>query len=168
MESKAAVLLVVIVDTPQLRWFVAGVERDGTLMPLLRSEEGDLAPYREGDADQQLGFLRHRLCGVVQRGCDRLWAQGKKAGQFVFWFDGRLPDPSGELTERVAEHFVQWMLNPPVIVFASEAGAMGKLTKLAGEMAPAQEAVMQTALPQLSVSRADLGAWELSRKKPTS
>src|SRR5271154_150870 len=106
MQSKSPVALIVLVEKPRLRWFAAGLSLEcGEVIPLLRSEEGDLAPYREGDVEQQLTFLRHRLCGVLQRASDRLWARELKPCQFVVLFPQRLDD--GDLTQRLADHFVQ-------------------------------------------------------------
>ena len=62
-----------------------------------------------------LGFIG--LCGVLQRGCDRLWGRDSKACQFVFVFEGLLTEPTGTLTRSVADHFTQWMLNPPGVVY---------------------------------------------------
>src|SRR5262245_51840597 len=117
MTQKAPRLLVVLVDSARLRWFVAAFGLDGHPEPLLRSVDGDLARYQELEYDDQVSFLRHRFCGVVQRGCDRLWARELKACHFVFVFEGLLPDATGGLTQAVAEHFTLWMINPPVVAF---------------------------------------------------
>src|SRR5437899_1907017 len=122
METKTPAMLVVLVETARLRWFVASVPRDGPSVPLICSEDDDLGKYRDLDFDEQVAFLRHRFCGVLQRGCDRLWARTCKACQFVFVFEGPVPAATGELTRAIADHFVQWMLNPPVAVFVSANG----------------------------------------------
>jgi hypothetical protein len=163
MEAKAPVMLLVLVETARLRWFVAAVGLDGQTVPLLRSEEGDLEKYRGLDFDEQVAFLRHRFCGVLQRGNDRLWARNCKACQFVFVFEGLLPEPTGGLTQAVAEHFTQWMLNPPVVVFNRPDDA--RLETLAGELDPAREELLAGRLGGLCAAREDPGAWELSRKK---
>lgn len=169
MESKAPALLVVVVDTDNLAWFVAGIGLDGTLFPLLRSEADDLSPYVGLDTDEQLIFLRHRLCGVLQRGCDRLFPLGMKACQFVFLFQGRLPDTAADLTERVADHFVQWMLNPPVVVYTTPRhhGSNGTslLEKLAGDIDAPYLDVLRAARRKLLVATADNARWEVSRRK---
>lgn len=167
MVSKAPVLLVVVVDPARLAWFVAGIGLDGSLLPLLRSEAGDLKAYQGLDRDDQLVFLRHRLCGVVQRGCDRLWMQEKKARQFVFLFEGRLPDASAELTEQIADHFVQWMLNPPVVVYTAGGTARPNepLHKLAGDVEPALEKILHANLGKLLSATTEPGLWELARRK---
>src|SRR4051812_40792050 len=116
MEHKSPVMLLVLVDVARLRWFVASIALDGQTVPLLRSDEGDLEKYRELSFDEQVAFLRHRFCGVLQRGCDRIWARNNKACQFVFFFEGQLLDATGQLTQAVADHFTEWMLNPPVVV----------------------------------------------------
>src|SRR5262249_3886796 len=86
MGTKTPVVLLVLVETARLRWFVAALGLDGQAVPLLRSEEGDLEKYRGLAFDEQVAFLRHRFCGVLQRGCDRLWARDSKACQFAFVF----------------------------------------------------------------------------------
>ena len=169
MQPKAPVVLLVLVEAARLRWFVAALSLDGQLIPLLRSEVGDLERYQGLDFDEQVAFLRHRFCGALQRGCDRLWAREKKACQFVFVFDGPLADGTGALTQAVADHFVQWMLNPPVAVFAS-AGALAPgdapaLDKLAGEMDPSLEPLLHARLGELLAAREDPGRWELVARK---
>jgi hypothetical protein len=169
VETKVPVLLVVLVETVRLRWFVASVGLGGQVAPLLRSEIGDLERYRGLDFDEQLAFLRHRFCGVVQRGCDRIWARGEKARQFVFVFDGLLAEPTGELTRAIAEHFTLWMLNPPVAVFVSpdgfDRGGTPRLENLAGDLDPPLAEVLRYRLGDLLGVREFEGAWELSRKK---
>src|SRR5438128_1583123 len=143
MHSKAPVLLLVLVETARLRWFVAVLGLDGRAVPLLRSDVGDLEKYRTLDFDEQVAFLRHRFCGVLQRGCDRIWARESMTCQFVFVFDGLIPDPTSTLTQVVAEHFTQWMLNPPVVVFQHTGGPgrgeAPRLNKLAGDLDRARE-----------------------------
>jgi hypothetical protein len=168
MGPKAPVLLVVLVETGRLRWFVAAVGLDGRAAPLLRSEEGDLEKYRGLPFDEQVAFLRHRFCGVLQRGCDRIWARDEKARQFAFVFERPLPEPTGRLTGAVAEHFVQWMLSPPVVVLVSADGfdtAAPRLDKVAGDIDAPLEELLRSRLGALLAARADESAWELSRKK---
>jgi hypothetical protein len=165
MESRTPVLLVVQVETVRLRWFVAALGLDGQLTPLLCSEVGDLDKYKTLDFDEQVAFLRHRFCGVLQRGCDRLYPRGLKASHFVFLFEEPLPEPTGELTERVAEHFAVWMLNPPAVVFL-QADAASRLVKVAGDLDAPLTDLLQTRLSYLLAARNDAAAWELSRKKP--
>ncbi len=165
MEGKTPVLLLVLVETTRLRWFVASVGLDGRATPLLRSEIGDLERYRGLDFDEQVAFLRHRFCGVLQRGCDRIWARGEKARQFVIVFEGPLPEPTGELTRTVAEHFTLWMLNPPVAVFVHAGGEPPRLDALAGELDPTLTEPLRASLGGLLAVREDEGAWELARKK---
>jgi hypothetical protein len=168
MEPKTPVLLVVLVETSRLRWFVAELGLDGTAAPLLRSDVGDLEKYRGLDFDGQVSFLRHRFCGVLQRGCDRLWARGDKACQFAFVFEAPLPEPTGQLTAAVAEHFVQWLLNPPVAVLVSADGfeAPGpRLETVAGAIDAPLADLLRSRLGGLLAARADEGRWELSCKK---
>jgi hypothetical protein len=169
MEAKAPVVLVVLVETVRLRWFVASVGLEGPAAPLLRSEIGDLERYRSLDFDEQVAFLRHRFCGVLQRGCDRIWARGEKARQFVFVFEGLLAEPTGELTRAVAEHFTLWMLNPPVVVLVSADGFdrpdLSRLEKLAGEIDAPLDGLVRARLGGLLALREDAAAWELAPKK---
>jgi hypothetical protein len=171
METKEPVLLVVLVESARLRWFVAAVGLDGVVTPLLCSVEGDLATYQGLDFDEQTSFLRHRFCGVLQRGCDRLWPVEKKAAQFVFLFEGDLPGTTEELTLRVAEHFVMWLLDPPVVVFTSTGGFESppspRLRLLAGAIDRSLEDVLQTSLVSLFATAADPGHWEVSNRKGT-
>jgi hypothetical protein len=169
MEAKTPVLLVVLVETVRRRWFVAEVGLDGQATPLLRSEDGDLDKYLGLDFDEQVAFLRHRFCGVLQRGCDRLWARHHKACQFVFVFDGHFPEPTGLLTEAVADHYVQWMLNPPVAVLVSANGfdaAEGPRTAtMAGELDPERSRLLNASLGGLLALRENADAWELARRQ---
>lgn len=171
MDAKTPVVLVVLADLPRLRWFVAELGLDGTVSPLLRSGEGDLAAYQGQPFDEQVSFLRHRFCGVIQRGCDRLWPAGKKACQFVYLLEGNLPGTEDELTLRVAEHFAVWMLNPPVFVAASSGGfgngAAPALTQLAGTIDAPLEKLLHASLASLFAAAADPDAWELSQRKGT-
>jgi hypothetical protein len=168
MEPKTPVLLVVLVETSRLRWFVAALGLDGQAMPLLRSDVGDLETYRGLDSDGQVSFLRHRFCGVLQRGCDRLWARDSKACQFAFVFESPLAEPTGLLTAAVAEHFVLWLLNPPVAVLVSADGfdtPAPRLEMVAGFLDAPLEDLLRSRLGVLLAARADEGQWELSRKK---
>jgi hypothetical protein len=161
MDQKTPVLLVILVQTAELRWFVASLARDGQAAPLLRSDIGDLEKYRNLDFDEQVSFLRHRFCGVLQRGCDRLWARHEKACQFAFVFDEPLPESSGKLTTAVAEHFAGWLLNPPVVIYLRDTG----LHQLAGTIDEPLETLLRSQLDALLAARADVAAWELVVKK---
>jgi hypothetical protein len=164
MEQKTPVMLLVLVETARLRWFVAALGLDGQSIPLLRSEVGDLDKYLGLDFDEQVAFLRHRFCGVLQRGCDRIWARDCKACQFVLVFEGLVPDATGALTQAVADNLTQWMLNPPVAVLTAT-GAPVRLNKLAGELDAAREELLLARLGELLTAQEDPAAWELSRKK---
>jgi hypothetical protein len=167
MDTKTPVVLVVLVESQRQRWLVAALDLDGTLVPLLRSEEGDLSLYQGLPFDEQVSFLRHRFCGVLQRGCDRLWPVGKKACQFVFLFDGVLPGTTEELIPVVAEHFVLWMLNPPVVVFTINRPGPTRLHQLAGSIDRNLEVVVQETLASLVAAADDSDRWVLSQKKAT-
>lgn len=164
MEPKEPVLLLVLVETARLRWFVARLGLDGEAVPLLASAVNDLERYLGLGFDDQVAFLRHRFCGVLQRGCDRLWARNQKPCQFVFVFESPLAEPTGQLTQAVADHFTQWMLNPPVAVFVSangfDGGATPHLEKLAGELEAPREELLDAHLGTLLAARRDLSLWE--------
>lgn len=168
MEPKASAILLVLVESAQLRWFAAALGLDGHLTPLFCSEVDDLAKYRDLAFDEQVAFLRHRFCGVLQRGCDRLWARNLKARQFVFLFEGLLAEPTGALTRAIAQHFAQWLLNPPVAVFAGVQGLLPRerpqLESLAGGLDPPLEELFYGRLEELLTVREDLNAWEHVRK----
>ncbi len=143
---------------------MASVGLDGAVVPILRSADGDLATYQGQPFDEQVSFFRHRFCGVLQRGCDRLWPAGQKAAQFVFVFDGVFPDTSPELIQSVSDHFVMWMLNPPAVVYSSE---RGELTHVAGTIDESLEGVFRSALPTLRTTADDPDAWEVSQHRAT-
>jgi hypothetical protein len=165
MNPKEPVLLLVLVETARLRWFVAAIDRNGQSVPLLRSEVGDLETYLGLDFDEQLAFLRHRFCGALQRGCDRIWARGNKASHFIFVFEGLLPEPTGKLTQTLSAHLAEWMLNPPVVVFCSTDAVVPGLEKLAGQLDSPSEALLLANLAALLTAQEHPEAWELSRKK---
>ncbi len=165
MATKEPTVLVVLVESAPLRWSLAAIGHDGAVTPLVRSENGDLAAYQGVGFDDQVSFLRHRLCGVLQRGCDRLWPVGKKACQFVILFDRDLPGTTEELTRRVAEHFAEWMLNPPAVAYTMAGGS--ELRRLAGTIDGALGEVVLAAVAPLLGLAADARAWEVSHRKGT-
>jgi hypothetical protein len=171
MGDKSPVLLLVLVEATRLRWFVAALGLDGAALPLLRSEVGDLDKYLGLAFEEQVSFLRHRFCGVLQRGCDRLWARQMKACQFVFVFEASLPEAANNLTQAVADHFVEWMLNPPVVVFTCVDGFAPNETptlgRIAGEIEPRLGEILRNRLGALLAVREEENLWELSPKKRT-
>src|SRR5438270_199556 len=68
METKEPVILSLVVEADRERWLLAAVGLDGAADPLLCSPDGELAECRGFGFDYQTAFLRHRLCGVLQRG----------------------------------------------------------------------------------------------------
>ena len=54
--------------------------------------------------------------GVLQRGCDRLWRREEKPRQIVFVANGLFSEATPELTQRVADHLVEWMTSPLVVM----------------------------------------------------
>ena len=163
MEPKVPALLLILVETARLRWFVAAVGLDGTTTPLICSEPDDLEKYRGLDFDEQVAFLRHRFCGVLQRGVDRLWGRNAKACQFAFVFEEPLPEPTGKLTQTLAAHFAEWMLKPPVAVFAGTS-TLPRLDKLAGTIDAPLEELLRRQLPAVLSACRDPNAWELARQ----
>ncbi|HEY5316058.1 MAG TPA: hypothetical protein VIK18_26255, partial [Pirellulales bacterium] len=122
--------------------------------------------------DEQVGFLRHRLSGVLQRGCDRLWARAKKPCQIVLIASRALDEAAGPLTQRVADHFVEWMSNPPVVFFVCQDGfspqPLPRLDKLAGELEPARQTLLNSRLLELFQAAEEPGRWEQIPKKAYS
>ena len=153
MTAKEPVLLTVLIETARMRWLAGGIDLQHNAIPLLVSHDNDLAQYRTLEFDEQASFLRHRFCGALQRGCDRLWGLKKKACHFVFVTDQHFPDASPELTDRVAEHLVQWMANPPLVFFSVDDRSFESrpvsTTALAGELPDDYSHVWQAGLPSL-------------------
>lgn len=164
MPTKQPVLLTILIETDRMRWLVGGIDFDQQTFPLLVSQDDDLTEYRSLTFDEQASFLRHRFCGAMQRGCDRLWGVKKKACQFVFLIDDNFPDAPPELTTRVAEHLAQWMTNPPVAFFsvsgASFANRPVETNLLAGEISDEHLSTLQLALPSLLDVINKTDAWE--------
>lgn len=169
MNSKEPVLLVVLIETGAERWYVAGVSLAGEPIPLMRSKAGDLHAYVGAAPDEQVNFLRHRLSGVLQRGSDRLWGRQKKPCQIVFVADDYFTHAPPELTQQVADHFDQWMVNPPVVFFVAD-GAFSPhmLKRVAGAIESLHHEALETGLPALlsAINKNEL--WELSQRKPNS
>jgi hypothetical protein len=172
VTSKEPVLLTILVETEPLRWFAAGIRLTGDAIPLLRSEEGNLADYLGARLDDQVSFLRHRFAGVLQRGCDRLWARNLKPCQFVFVADDWLAHAPADLTHRLAAHLVEWMVNPGVTFLRTkrrfDPNRQPALETIAGSLSPEQETALTTALPGLFEEIHQPERWELIAKpKPT-
>lgn len=165
MSDREPVVLVVLIQTDSLRWFVAGIDMKSHSYPLLRSEEGNLDEYFGLELDAQISFLRHRLAGVLQRGFDRLYARSMKANSILLAADGAFPTGDTELTERLANHFVQWMISPPVsYVVTTKAFQIqheGDLSVVAGELSPSVSSLFRKALPSLVSQFAEPEYWEL-------
>jgi hypothetical protein len=167
LAAKEPVLLVVLIETATLAWRIAGVDLHGTPHPLMRSEARDLDRYRGVSFDEQVSFLRHRLSGVLQRGCDRLWGRQMKPCQIVFIADGPFPDAPPQLTQAVADHFVQWMVNPPVAFFLRrDGGSVGPLEKTAGEFRSEQDEPLREGLAALAPMLQQSEVWEVAPAKP--
>ncbi len=161
MNMKSPALLVVLLEPEKLRWSVAGIKETAELVPLVQSESGDLAAYIGLPFDEQTTYLRHRLAGAVQRGCDRLWGRNLKASLFVFVQIGEFQEAPTELSQRVADHFCEWMVNPPAAFCQVHALPEHELTQLAGELSPAQFETVQSLLPTLTTCAQSADAWEI-------
>jgi hypothetical protein len=172
MTDKEPVLLTVLIETTKLRWHVVGIGLSGEPLPLLVSEPGNLSPYLDIPFDDQVSFLRHRLSGVLQRGCDRLWGRQKKPCQIVFVADGPFVKASTELTPRVAEHLVEWMTRPPVVFFTSAHGLRMRespvLDCVAGELDEPLRTALDAGLTALGDAWDRPDAWELVLTKPAT
>ena len=170
--TKEPVLLTVLIQTAKRRWYVAGITLDGRAVPLMCSEAGNLDLPVGGVLDDEVSFLRHRLSGVLQRGCDRLWGRQMKPRQIIFVVDDDFESSNTELTQQVADHFVEWMASPSVAFFACENGwsrSIGpNLNRIAGEMDQADQEVLAAGLPQLITAFDDRELWEIAPTKPIS
>jgi len=164
MNQKTPALLTILIDTPRMRWLAGGIGFDQQVFPLLASQDNDLAGYRDVEFDEQASFLRHRFCGALQRGCDRLWGLHMKACQFVFLTDRRFPHAPPELTDRIADHLVQWMTNPPVAFFVAGAGSFAarpiEVKLLAGQISPEYLEALTRGLPSLLDAADQADQWE--------
>jgi hypothetical protein len=172
MTAKETVLLAVLIDTSRLGWRVAGIDMTGGVTPLLCSAAGNLKPYVGVSLDEQVTFLRHRLSGVLQRGCDRLWGRQQKPCQIVFLADGLFTQADPGLTLRVAEHFVEWMTKPAVVFFTIEVDGRSmesvRLKRIAGQIAVDHLQALRQGLPALLAAARQAEGWELEapRKPP--
>ena len=165
-SAKEPVFLTLLIETAKYRWFVGGIEPNGVAMPLLCSEEGNLARYVDLPFDEQASFLRHRLSGVLQAGFNRLWERGKKPLRIVFVADAEFAAAGMELTVRVAEHFVEWMTRPPVSFFLGNAKDEAQpLRLIAGESESSQQAAILQGWLALQTASENSSAWELTARK---
>ena len=166
--EKTPSLLAVVIKSSLQQWFVAGIDMDGTVEPLVRSEPGNLDQYVGQGEDEQLSFLRHRLSGAMQRGCDRLWARNAKAARIVLIADHDLPDSDAALLPRLADHFHTWMTRPPVSFYRGHGDStiedLESLECLVGQPDAEQAVPLRQALPQLCQRMADSDCWEVIQK----
>lgn len=165
MGDREPALLVVLIETASHRWHVAGVDSAGQTLTLLQSEDGNLDEYRGLEFDAQISFLRHRLAGVLQRGCDRLYARDLKASHFLLIADGLFPDAAEGVTERLAEHFVQWMMTPPVtflmVPVEFNVRQASDFNIIAGELPQPVSTALNDALPTMVSQLNQSERWEL-------
>lgn len=164
-HEKSPALLVVVIRAALKQWYVAGIGPEGTVTPLVRSERGNLDQYVGQRDDEQLSFLRHRLSGAMQRGCDRLWAKEAKAARIVLIADDNLPDSDSELLQRLADHFHTWMTRPPVTCYRGHGGStiedLESLECLVGQPDAPHATCLQSALPDLVRQIDDDDSWEI-------
>lgn len=170
--NREPVLLTVLMQPGLLCWHAAGIRRDGQSVPLLRSEENSMTAYRGLEPDAQRSWLRHCIAGVLQRGCDRLFARNMKAEHFVLIADRHFPGAAADLTEQLADHFVQWMINPPVTYlltppgFVDESAVQWQL--IAGELPEAIDQALHRGLPELVAELEAPASWELIPRSQSS
>jgi hypothetical protein len=87
----------------------------------------------------------------------------------VFVADGPFAQAGFELTQSVADHFVEWMNSPPVVFFTSAAGwdaDPASLTRLAGDLDAAYVEPLRNGLPALGRAVLEPDLWELAPTKP--
>jgi len=171
LSTKQPVLLTVLIETATFRWYVAGIDQEGQTTPLLCSQEGDLAGYVGESFDEQASFLRHRLSGVLQRGCDRLWGKMMKPQEIVFVADNPFQEASEDLTRRVADHFDQWMTSPEVVFFLIEAGSKPcspTFSTVAGKISAEWREALDRGFPSMVTKCGEKDPWELVVSKPNS
>lgn len=172
MLDREPVLLVVLIETVPLRWHVAAIGSDNCVIPLLRSDDGNLDQYRDLERDEQLSFLRHRFAGVLQRGCDRLYPKGMKVSHFLLIADGHYPNAAEDITPGLAAHFVEWMINPPVTYLlhdgAFTTGPLEGLETIAGDLSEEVASTLQDCWPKMIVLLGQPARWELIASPPQS
>lgn len=172
MKSRDPVLLLIVIDTSELRWYAAGVGLDGTVYPLLASEPGNLEPYRQAIGDEQLSFLRHRLSGILQQASDRLWSRNLKPCRIVTVLDGEFSDTDTSLARRLAEHMHQWLWDPPADFYLhpnwQRVQSVADLQCLAGGLDPQYESAFLEALPLLAAAIRQAEKWEVVHNKRRS
>jgi hypothetical protein len=170
--SREPVLLAVLIQPSSFCWHVAAIGRGGESVPLVRSEENSLSGYRGLEPVAQRSFLRHSIAGVLQRGCDRLFARNMKAEHFVLIADQHFPEASETLTEQLAEHLVSWMINPPLTYLLAAPGfisdSQAELHLVAGELPESTDEALRKGLPALVAALDDPSAWELIARPPQS
>ncbi len=166
--EKTPELMVVVIRTDRQQWFVAGVDLQGDATPLVRSEPDNLDQYIGEPYDEQVSFLRHRLSGAMQRGCDRLWARNAKAMRIVLIADDHLADAEPRLLSDLADHLHTWMTRPPVSVYrAKDSSSVDELSSmhcLVGEPESGQKEALMKGLPQLSTMLDAPDRWEVIQK----
>lgn len=160
MVEKERVLLLTYIDTAQFQWWTAAIAAEGPVDPLLRSQPGDLSLYLDQSADEQASFLRHRLCSVLQRGCDRLWGRSRKADEFAFALNANFVRTAPNLTQRIADHLHQWMSAPPVTFLVQTEAGRHSFEACAGELAPTWQQRFQQQITQLVTLTDNDALWE--------
>ncbi|MCA9065325.1 MAG: hypothetical protein KDA96_19790, partial [Planctomycetaceae bacterium] len=154
----------ILIQTGNLQWYVASVSMDGFVQPLLVSEPGDLATYQGQEFDEQVSFLRHRFCSILQRGCDRVWGRMQKPCQVIFIADGEFPQALPELSRRVATNVVDWVAKPPVISLIisdrTDDNLWGHAQILAGTISDDHQHLLAMHLPQIRDEQSHAERWE--------
>lgn len=158
MTDKSPVILVTLLESDAKRWSVAALDRETDIRPLAQSQAGNLDGYAAKSFDEQTSFLRHRIAGSLQRGADRLWPLNLKASLFVVWFDHTFDAAEAPLIQRVADNFVQWIANPPVVCFHDGL--------IAGELSESDQEFITTQMQDVRRAVIDESRWEIIPFKP--
>lgn len=152
------VILAAQFDLATGRWSIASIDAAGEIDPLVQSAANDLASYTHGTFDEQTSFLRHRVAGALQRGCDRLWGRARKAEMFAIEFGPADADTDSALITRVAKHFCVWMVKPPVVCLQADTDST--LSILAANTESPDQQRITSGLTAMRPLTAQPGLWE--------
>ncbi len=82
----------------------------------------------------------------------------------MFVIDRNFPDGPPELTDRIADHLVQWMVSPPAVFYSVNGGTFNdanlKTTLMAGELPAELTECLAKGLPLLRDEATRPGNWE--------
>ncbi len=164
MTEKEPVTLAVHLDLSGGTWSVASVSGAFEVAPLIQSQPHDLDKWSEGSSDEQISFLRHRIAGILQQGADRLWGRQQKAQLFAIDFSYEDSPASGEIVDRVAQHFCTWLLKPPVMCLCVREN--GTLRCIASNTDDADLEGLTAAVQQIRSQAGQTDLWEHALPRP--